>query len=166
MSSEKIIMGDSPSPGGKSKKGGLIFILAAIIVIVVLIFIIKPFTLKSSEPEIKVVEEPLEQVTEEAVVDSQEPVAEESSSVTTDTTESVEIVEEPVKAPPPVPPAIPPHRTIIHIVQKGECLWTIAEYEYDDPFKWTIIYNANEDKITNPDLIYPNQEFQIPKNHK
>lgn len=52
-----------------------------------------------------------------------------------------------------------------HVVKKGECLWWIAEYEdiYNDPFMWPLIYDANKDKIKNPDLIYPGQEFSIPR---
>ncbi len=51
------------------------------------------------------------------------------------------------------------------VVQKGECLWKIAEYEkiYQDPFQWPLIYNANKDQIKDPDLIYPNQNFAIPR---
>ncbi|MDQ7031937.1 MAG: LysM peptidoglycan-binding domain-containing protein [Desulfonauticus sp.] len=52
-----------------------------------------------------------------------------------------------------------------HTVVKGECLWWIAEYKqiYNDPFMWPLIYKANRDKIKNPDLIYPNQVFVIPR---
>jgi len=51
------------------------------------------------------------------------------------------------------------------VVQKGECLWKIAEYEkiYSDPFQWPLIYRANKDQIKDPDLIYPDQEFAIPR---
>ncbi len=51
-------------------------------------------------------------------------------------------------------------------VYKGECLWTISSYPeiYDDPFKWPQIYRANNDKIEDPDLIYPNQILRIPRN--
>lgn len=51
-----------------------------------------------------------------------------------------------------------------HVVKKGECLWWIAEYKdiYNDPFQWPLIYDANKDQISNPDLIYPGQVFQIP----
>lgn len=50
-------------------------------------------------------------------------------------------------------------------VIKGDCLWTIAKIEkvYGDPYKWKKIYWANRDKIKNPDLIYPNQIFDIPR---
>ncbi len=52
-----------------------------------------------------------------------------------------------------------------HVVKSGECLWWISEYEeiYNDPFMWPLIYNANKDKIKNPDLIYPGQTFRIPR---
>lgn len=52
-----------------------------------------------------------------------------------------------------------------HKVVKGECLWWIAEYKqiYNDPFMWPLIYKANRDQIKNPDLIYPNQVFVIPR---
>lgn len=52
-----------------------------------------------------------------------------------------------------------------HIVKKGECLWWIAEYEdiYSDPFMWPIIYDANKEIIKDPDLIYPDQAFRIPR---
>jgi hypothetical protein len=51
------------------------------------------------------------------------------------------------------------------VVQKGECLWKIAEYEkiYSDPFQWPLIYQANKDQIKDPDLIYPDQNFAIPR---
>ncbi len=50
-------------------------------------------------------------------------------------------------------------------VVKGDCLWNIAkkDYIYADPFKWPRIYEANKDKIKDPDLIYPKQVFTIPR---
>lgn len=52
-----------------------------------------------------------------------------------------------------------------HKVEKGECLWWIAEDEqiYNDPFMWPLIYKANKNKIDDPDLIYPQQNFSIPR---
>lgn len=45
-----------------------------------------------------------------------------------------------------------------------ECLWNIAgrKNTYNDSWKWKRIYNANKDKIKDPDLIYPNQVLKIP----
>lgn len=50
-------------------------------------------------------------------------------------------------------------------VYKGECLWKIAAYQevYDNAAKWPLIYRANKDQIKDPDLIYPNQIFEIPR---
>ncbi len=50
-------------------------------------------------------------------------------------------------------------------VYKGECLWRIASYPevYGNAVKWPVIYRANKDKINDPDLIYPNQIFEIPR---
>lgn len=52
-----------------------------------------------------------------------------------------------------------------HIVIKGESLWWIAEYKqiYDDPFQWPVIYKANRSQIKDPDLIFPDQNFVIPR---
>lgn len=52
-----------------------------------------------------------------------------------------------------------------YVVVKGDCLWNIADQKeiYDDPFQWPLIYQANRDQIKNPDLIYPKQNFNVPK---
>lgn len=47
-------------------------------------------------------------------------------------------------------------------VKKGDCLWNIAKAIYGDGSKYTKIYEANKDKITNPNLIYPDQVLTIP----
>jgi len=45
-----------------------------------------------------------------------------------------------------------------------DCLWNIAKKNrfYGDPWKWKRIYRANQDKIKDPDLIYPGQRLSIP----
>jgi len=48
-------------------------------------------------------------------------------------------------------------------VNKGDSLWNIAERFYNAGEKWIRIFEANVDKIDNPDLIYPYQRFTIPK---
>ena len=47
----------------------------------------------------------------------------------------------------------------------GNSLWRISAKEeiYADPFKWPWIFEANRDKINDPDLIYPDQVFDIPR---
>jgi nucleoid-associated protein YgaU len=50
----------------------------------------------------------------------------------------------------------------VYTVKSGDSLSKIAKAEYGDASKWKRIYEANKDKIKNPDLIYPGQEFTIP----
>ncbi len=52
-----------------------------------------------------------------------------------------------------------------YTVVRGDCLWNIAKKDnfYGNGFAWPKIYKANRDKIKNPDLIYPKQEFTVPK---
>lgn len=49
-----------------------------------------------------------------------------------------------------------------YTVVKGDCLWNIAKKYYGNGSKYTEIYNANQDKIKNPNLIYPGQVLTIP----
>ena len=49
-----------------------------------------------------------------------------------------------------------------YTVQKGDCLWNIAKKFYGNGSKYTIIYNANKDKIKSPNLIYAGQVLTIP----
>ena len=50
-----------------------------------------------------------------------------------------------------------------YVVVKGDCLWNIAKKFYGSGAQYTRIYNANKDKIKNPNLIYPGQVLTIPK---
>lgn len=49
-------------------------------------------------------------------------------------------------------------------VVPGDCLWLIASYlsVYSNAKRWPEIYEANKDKISDPDMIYPRQVFVIP----
>lgn len=49
-----------------------------------------------------------------------------------------------------------------YTVVAGDCLWTIARRFYGRGSDWARIYDANKDKISNPNLIYPGQVFVIP----
>ncbi len=51
----------------------------------------------------------------------------------------------------------------IHVVQRGNSLWRISRMYYKNPLMWPEIFEANRDKIRDPDLIYPNQRFVIPE---
>lgn len=49
-----------------------------------------------------------------------------------------------------------------YTVKSGDCLWTIAKKYYGNGAQYTKIYNANKDKISNPNLIYVGQVLTIP----
>ncbi len=48
------------------------------------------------------------------------------------------------------------------LVQPGNSLWRIARRVYGDGFSYTQIFQANDSQITDPDLIYPGQVFEVP----
>lgn len=58
----------------------------------------------------------------------------------------------------------PEPKSSLYTVVPGDCLWCIAARDrfYGNGFAWQAIYNANKDKIRDPNLIFPKQEFSIP----
>lgn len=76
---------------------------------------------------------------------------------------------------PPAEPSQPPTVTVeqereastapaakTYTVKKGDSLWAIAAKYYGKGSEYTKIYNANTDKISNPNLIYPGQVLTLP----
>ena len=49
------------------------------------------------------------------------------------------------------------------VVQPGNSLWRIARATYGSGFQYTLIYDANRDRIDDPDLIFPGQVFRVPE---
>jgi nucleoid-associated protein YgaU len=49
-------------------------------------------------------------------------------------------------------------------VQPGFTLWGIAKRQFGDGILYVQVYEANKDKIKDPDLIYPGQVFTLPQN--
>ena len=48
-------------------------------------------------------------------------------------------------------------------VQPGATLWAIAEERYGAGILYVTVFEANRDRIRNPDLIYPGQVFILPE---
>lgn len=67
----------------------------------------------------------------------------------------------PAPAPRPAETAPKPQNQT-YTVKSGDCLWNIAKKYYGNGSKYTVIYNANRDKISNPNLIYVGQVLTIP----
>ncbi len=59
-------------------------------------------------------------------------------------------------------PKVNPKSNGVHVVQPGDTLWAIAKKYYGNGVQYTKIFNANRDKIKNPNLIYPGQKLVIP----
>ena len=54
-------------------------------------------------------------------------------------------------------------RVTIVTVQPGFTLWQIASEAYGEGVMYVQVWDANKDKIRNPDLIYPGQVFVVPE---
>lgn len=55
-----------------------------------------------------------------------------------------------------------PKSTGTYVVKAGDTLWAIAKKYYGNGSQYIKIFNANKDKIKNPNLIYPGQKLTIP----
>ena len=66
--------------------------------------------------------------------------------------------------PPPVPAAIAaPSVPVTVTVQPGLTLWAIARDQLGGGVLYVQVYEANKDRIRDPDLIYPGQVFTLPQ---
>ena len=48
-------------------------------------------------------------------------------------------------------------------ITRGDSLWQISRRTYGKGDRYTVIYDANQEQIRNPDLIYPGQIFVLPE---
>jgi nucleoid-associated protein YgaU len=48
------------------------------------------------------------------------------------------------------------------VVKSGENLWRLAKSAYGSGPRYVVIYRANQDKIREPDRIYPGQALEVP----
>ncbi len=51
-----------------------------------------------------------------------------------------------------------------HEVVSGDTLSALADHYYEDPSMFTVIQQANQHIVTNPNLIFPGQVLRIPRN--
>ena len=61
-----------------------------------------------------------------------------------------------------------PDRSVIpdaetYVVERGNSLWRIARRQYGKGTRYTAIYDANQDAIRDPELIYPGQALRLPQ---
>lgn len=57
-----------------------------------------------------------------------------------------------------------PARPVVELVtvQPGNTLWGISQQAYGDGLRFVRVFEANREKIRDPDLIYPGQVFTVP----
>lgn len=119
-----------------------------------------------AEPEPAVAEaatvpEPTAEPAEAAAPEEGQAVAEsEPAEVAPEPTETAEVAPEPEATVAEVPVAPTP---VSVTVQPGFTLWGIAQERYGDGVLYVQVFEANRDKIKDPDLIYPGQVFSIPE---
>ncbi len=60
--------------------------------------------------------------------------------------------------------ATDPDRPVVELVtvQPGYTLWGISSRAYGEGMRFVKVFEANRDKIRDPDLIYPGQVFTVP----
>lgn len=49
------------------------------------------------------------------------------------------------------------------VVSRGDSLWALSRLAYGDGNRYAVIFNANREKIRNPNLIYPGQTVVLPQ---
>lgn len=65
--------------------------------------------------------------------------------------------------PPTEPQYQPEQGGETYTVRDGDTLQTIAARFYGSVEEWERLYLANEDRVSNPDMLYPGQELSIPR---
>lgn len=101
----------------------------------------------------------------EAVTETTTEVAAEAGTASQAQEPEVAAVSEPAAAETTAaePAVAEPAAPITITVQPGLTLWAIARENYGDGVLYVQVFEANRDKIKDPDLIYPGQVFTVPQ---
>lgn len=89
------------------------------------------------------------------------PESEESKELAEETVALAEVVPEP-RTEPQTEPQTESRQPVTVTVQPGFTLWGIAQDRLGDGVLYVQVFDANRDKIKNPDLIYPGQVLSVP----
>lgn len=109
---------------------------------------------QAEAPDPAAPEAPAETAAAEAVAPEVEPTL-----TPTEAASAPEAPAAPQADPAPAPAAAP----VTVTVQPGFTLWGIAQDRYGDGVLYVQVFEANKDKIKDPDLIYPGQVFSVPE---
>lgn len=62
-----------------------------------------------------------------------------------------------------LPEAVNPEAHLVAVrVNRGDCLWLLAERNMESPFHWPALWKENRDFITDPDLVEEGEFVLIP----
>jgi hypothetical protein len=106
-------------------------------------------------------EAPALDVAQAPAPDTTQPEAPALSAEITSADET-EAPSEGIAAPTPEPAAEPSANVVTVTVQPGFSLWKIARESYGNGVMYVQVFEANKEKIKDPDLIYPGQVFTMP----
>lgn len=96
-----------------------------------------------------------------AAIPDAAPVPESGSAATAPVVDAAGVTAEPA-ALAPAAVAVAKPAPVSVTVQPGYTLWGIAQQNFGDGVMYVQVFEANKDKIKDPDLIYPGQVFTIP----
>ncbi len=68
----------------------------------------------------------------------------------------------PVSQPAPEAQSVAKRSARSHLTRHGESLWRLARHYYDNGYLWPLLYEANHDKIENPDFLVKGLTLTIP----
>jgi len=148
-------------PKWKKPNWALITSIASVVVIIILIIL---FSMRDKpEPE-KVTLEIISDAPETDIVTDETPIviAEDTARVIIETEPEASELEAIVESPELSKLQEPVAMDIYHKVVKGDRLWSLADEYYSDSYLWPNIYNANTEKIRNPDILRLGIELLIP----
>jgi hypothetical protein len=98
----------------------------------------------------------------ETVAKAEQPPAAEQASADAPAATDVSTPTKPTTAPEDQPETVQPPVRIV-TVQPGATLWAIARDRYGEGQLYLQVFEANKDKIRDPNLIYPGQVFTVPE---
>jgi nucleoid-associated protein YgaU len=106
-------------------------------------------------------EKPLAQAVTQVEVNVQPEVAALDGQVEQSSNGGSAVIE---KLPAETAPALraPSKKFRVRTVQPGSTLWAIAKESYGAGIEYFKVFEANKERIRDPDLIYPGQVFEIP----
>ncbi|HHM02940.1 MAG TPA: hypothetical protein ENJ15_07980, partial [Caldithrix abyssi] len=68
----------------------------------------------------------------------------------------------PLSKPAPEAESVSKRSARSHLTRHGESLWRLARHYYDNGYLWPLLYEANHDKIENPDFLVRGLTLKIP----